>query len=102
MTTTTTYDDDDGATTTTTTMATGGDDDDDGDGATATGYVFLTIFHQICWAWAIFRRIIKSDIRGRTDERTDGRTDAYGSLPDAAIWWCLRTGGGGVLTSFYT
>ena len=22
---------------------------------------------------------------------------AYGSLPDAAIWWCLRTGGGGVL-----
>jgi hypothetical protein len=21
---------------------------------------------------------------------------AYGSLPDAAIWWCLRTGGGGV------
>jgi hypothetical protein len=24
---------------------------------------------------------------------------AYGSLPDAAIWWCLRTGGGGVLTS---
>jgi hypothetical protein len=22
----------------------------------------------------------------------------YGSLPDAAIWWCLRTGGGGVLT----
>ena len=23
---------------------------------------------------------------------------AYGSLPDAAIWWCLRTGGGGVLT----
>jgi hypothetical protein len=23
----------------------------------------------------------------------------YGSLPDAAIWWCLRTGGGGVLTS---
>jgi hypothetical protein len=27
---------------------------------------------------------------------------AYGSLPDAAIWWCLRTGGGGVLTSFYS
>ena len=26
---------------------------------------------------------------------------AYGSLPDAAIWWCLRTGGGGILTSFY-
>jgi len=26
----------------------------------------------------------------------------YGSLPDAAIWWCLRTGGGGVLTSFLT
>jgi len=25
---------------------------------------------------------------------------AYGSLPDAAIWWCLRTGGGGVLTRF--
>ena len=25
---------------------------------------------------------------------------AYVSLPDAAIWWCLRTGGGGVLTSF--
>ena len=24
---------------------------------------------------------------------------AYGSLPDAAIWWCLRTGGGGILTS---
>jgi hypothetical protein len=24
---------------------------------------------------------------------------AYGSLPDAAIWWCLRTGGGGVRTS---
>ena len=24
---------------------------------------------------------------------------AYGSLLDAAIWWCLRTGGGGVLTS---
>ena len=24
---------------------------------------------------------------------------AYGSLPDAVIWWCLRTGGGGVLTS---
>jgi hypothetical protein len=24
---------------------------------------------------------------------------AYGSLPDAAIWWCLRPGGGGVLTS---
>ncbi len=24
---------------------------------------------------------------------------AYGSLPDAAIWWCLRTGGGGVLSS---
>jgi len=24
---------------------------------------------------------------------------AHGSLPDAAIWWCLRTGGGGVLTS---
>ena len=23
---------------------------------------------------------------------------AYGSLPDAAIWWCLRTGGGGILT----
>jgi hypothetical protein len=23
---------------------------------------------------------------------------AYGSLPNAAIWWCLRTGGGGVLT----
>ena len=23
---------------------------------------------------------------------------AYRSLPDAAIWWCLRTGGGGVLT----
>jgi hypothetical protein len=23
---------------------------------------------------------------------------AYGSLPGAAIWWCLRTGGGGVLT----
>ena len=22
---------------------------------------------------------------------------AYGSLPDAAIWWCLRMGGGGVL-----
>ena len=22
---------------------------------------------------------------------------AYGSLPNAAIWWCLRTGGGGVL-----
>jgi len=27
---------------------------------------------------------------------------AYGSLPDAAIWWCLlRTGGGGVLTSHH-
>ena len=25
---------------------------------------------------------------------------AYGSLPDTAIWWCLQTGGGGVLTSF--
>ena len=25
----------------------------------------------------------------------------YGSLPDAAIWWCLRTGGGGVLTRRY-
>ncbi len=25
---------------------------------------------------------------------------AYGSLPDAAIWWCLRTGGGGVLTRY--
>ena len=24
---------------------------------------------------------------------------AYGSLPDAAIWWCLRTGGGGVRSS---
>ncbi len=24
---------------------------------------------------------------------------AYGSLPDAVIWWGLRTGGGGVLTS---
>jgi len=24
---------------------------------------------------------------------------AYGSLPDAAIWWCLRIGGGGVRTS---
>ena len=24
---------------------------------------------------------------------------AYGSLPDAVIWWCLRTKGGGVLTS---
>ncbi len=24
---------------------------------------------------------------------------AFRSLPDAAIWWCLRTGGGGVLTS---
>ncbi len=23
---------------------------------------------------------------------------AYGSLPDAAIWWCLWTGGGGVVT----
>jgi hypothetical protein len=23
---------------------------------------------------------------------------AYGSQPDAAIWWCLWTGGGGVLT----
>ena len=23
---------------------------------------------------------------------------AYGSLPDDAIWWSLRTGGGGVLT----
>jgi hypothetical protein len=22
---------------------------------------------------------------------------AYGSLPDAAIWWCLRTGGGSML-----
>ena len=28
-----------------------------------------------------------------------GWEGAYGSLPDAAIWWCLRTGGGGVLTS---
>ena len=27
---------------------------------------------------------------------------AYGSLPDAVIWWCLRTGGGGVLTSLST
>ena len=26
---------------------------------------------------------------------------AYGSLPDAAIWWCLRTGGGGVRSSLY-
>jgi hypothetical protein len=26
---------------------------------------------------------------------------AYGSLPDAAIWWCLRTGGGGVLTRVF-
>ena len=26
---------------------------------------------------------------------------AYGSLPDAAIWWCLWTGGGGILTSSY-
>jgi hypothetical protein len=25
---------------------------------------------------------------------------AYGSLPDAAIWWCLRTGGGGILTRY--
>jgi hypothetical protein len=24
---------------------------------------------------------------------------AYGSLPDAAIWWCLRTRGGGVRSS---
>ncbi len=24
---------------------------------------------------------------------------AYGSLPNAAIWWCLQTGSGGVLTS---
>ena len=24
---------------------------------------------------------------------------SYGSLPDAVIWWCLRTGGGGVVTS---
>ena len=30
---------------------------------------------------------------------------AYGSLPDAAIWWCLRTGdgggGGGVVTRYH-
>jgi len=24
---------------------------------------------------------------------------AYWSIPDAAIWWCLQTGGGGVATS---
>ena len=30
-----------------------------------------------------------------------GGGGAYGSLPDAAIWWCLRTGDGGVLTSGY-
>ena len=29
------------------------------------------MFHQICWAWANFRRIIKSDIRGQTDRRMD-------------------------------
>ena len=26
------------------------------------------------------------------------KSQLYGSLPDAAIWWCLWTGGGGVLT----
>ena len=25
---------------------------------------------------------------------------AYGSLPDAAIWWCLRTGRGGRSNQF--
>jgi hypothetical protein len=24
---------------------------------------------------------------------------AYWSIPDAAIWWCLQTGGGGMVTS---
>ena len=28
----------------------------------ATIYLFQTIFHQICWAWAIFRRKLKSDM----------------------------------------
>ena len=37
----------------------------------ASIYYFQTVFHQICWAWAIFRRIIKNDIRGRTDGLTD-------------------------------
>ncbi len=27
---------------------------------------------------------------------------AYGSLPDAAIWWCLRTGGGGIVSRKYS
>ena len=27
-----------------------------------------------------------------------GACNGNGSLPDAAIWWCLRTGGGGVVT----
>jgi hypothetical protein len=29
------------------------------------------MFHQICWARAIFRRIINSDITQRTDSQTD-------------------------------
>ena len=35
----------------------------------ATIYVFQTIFHQICWAWAIFRRKLKSG--SRKDRMTD-------------------------------
>jgi hypothetical protein len=38
----------------------------------ASIYVFQRIFHKICWAWAIFRRIIKLYL---TDGRTDGQTD---------------------------
>ncbi len=36
----------------------------------ASIYVFQTIFYQICWAWAIIRRKIKSDI---TDRQTDNK-----------------------------
>ena len=39
-------------------------------------YDFQTIFHQICWARAIFHRIIKSDM-------TDGLTDRW---TDKLIW----------------
>jgi hypothetical protein len=35
-------------------------------------YNFQRIFHQICWARAIIRRKIKSDL---SDRLTDGRTD---------------------------
>ncbi len=39
-------------------------------------YNYQRIFHQICWAWAIFCRIIKSYLTdGRTDRWTDRQTD---------------------------